>query len=115
MDETIQKKKATRPKRVPGTLALATAAILKRVANGDALIATRTFPYDWKFCFDHSGEKLSKQSIVTLVEGGYWTATQSDPCADYILYHITSEGLRYAKDGPLPPDTSQLDWTEPAA
>lgn len=113
MSET--KKKAVRVARVPGTLPLATASILRRMANGDALVATRTFPYDWKYCFDFSGEKIGVTAISTLIEGGYITATQTDPCADAILYHITSAGLRYAKDGPLPPDDSQLDLIEGAA
>lgn len=102
MSEPTEKVKKPREKRVPGTLPISTAAVLRRVANGEALVATRSFPYDWTYHFDFSGVKVGVTAVAALVEGGYLTATQSDPCADYILYHITDAGMRYVKNGPPP-------------
>lgn len=112
---TETKKKSVREKRIPGTLPLTTLSVLRRVVNGEALLATRRFPYNWEYRFDAQGTKVGIMAISALIEGGYLTATQSDPCADYIAYFATAEGKRYAKDGPLPPDDPQLDLIEGVA
>lgn len=107
-DETTTKKK--REKRRADVLPISTTDVLKRVVNGAPLIATRTFPYPFKYTFDDKGDKVNMTTVAMLIERGFITATQSDPMADYIVYHATAAGEKYAKDGPPPVDNSQLDW-----
>ncbi len=107
-DEKKRKKRETVP---PGDLPETTKSVLRRLVGGDSLAATRQFPYDWTFAFNAEYRKVSVTAVSTLVDRGLITATQTDPCADFILYHPTDAGRRFVVDGPPPPDDSQQDWT----
>lgn len=89
-------------------------SILRRAADGEPLMASRTYPHAWNYSIGGTTGKAEKSvpaaTIAALCDAGFIDAPRPRLTADSFRYHVTDAGQTFTKNGPPAPDDSQLDW-----
>lgn len=90
-------------------------SILRRAADGEPLMASRTYPRAWNYNIgvataDKAAASVPAATIAALCDAGFIDAPRPRLTADSFRYHVTDAGQTFTKNGPPAPDDSQLDW-----
>lgn len=94
-------------------------AILRRVAAGEMLSGSRTFPYPHRFSisgiYGKGAATVALSIIDDLVSHHLIDVMPTDPKRDVLMYGVTDAGRDWLKNGAPAPDATQLDILESPA